>query len=55
MVTRTIWVGHPVIKVVVDSLAYEVLMKQRHAALKVMDPTKLLKIVMRNPRTGFSL
>lgn len=34
---------------------YRVFMKQRHAALKVMDPTKLLKIVMRNPINGSSL
>lgn len=33
---------------------YRVNMQQRHKALKIMDPTKILKFVMRNPITGGS-
>jgi hypothetical protein len=34
---------------------YRVYMEQAYPAIWVKDPTKVLKIVMRNPRTGFSL
>jgi hypothetical protein len=34
---------------------YRVYMEQAYPAIWVQDPTKVLKIVMRNPKTGFSL
>ena len=34
---------------------YRVFMEQAYPAIWVEDPTKILKIVMRNPETGFSL
>lgn len=34
---------------------YKVFMRQPHKAIWVKDPTKVLKIVMKNPITGFSL
>lgn len=38
-----------------NSSGYEIYMEQAHKAIKVEDPTKVLKIVMRNPITGGSL
>jgi len=34
---------------------YKVFMRQPHKAIWVKDPTKVLKIVMKNPVTGYSL